>query len=247
MNILGVIPARYASTRFPGKPLTMINGVSMIERVYRQATLANSLSDVVVATDDARILDHVHQFGGKAVMTSANHPSGTDRCAEVLEKIPGAWDAVINIQGDEPYIQPEQIDLLASCFQMEDCKIATLVKLIDSESDLQNPNIPKVVVGIDGRALYFSRRPIPYFSDDKIAAALAHESFFRHIGIYGYRSEVLMQLAKLNPAPLELAESLEQLRWLSNGYSIHVKTTTAENHAVDTPQDVVKLERLFGR
>jgi 3-deoxy-manno-octulosonate cytidylyltransferase (CMP-KDO synthetase) len=247
MKILGVIPARYASTRFPGKPLTMINGVSMIERVYRQATLANSLSDVVVATDDARILDHVHQFGGKAVMTSANHPSGTDRCAEVLEKISGAWDAVINIQGDEPYIQPEQIDLLASCFQMEDCKIATLVKLIDSESDLQNPNIPKVVVGIDGRALYFSRRPIPYFSDDKIAAALTHESFFRHIGIYGYRSEVLMQLAKLNPAPLELAESLEQLRWLSNGYSIHVKTTTAENHAVDTPQDVVKLERLFGR
>ena len=247
MKILGVIPARYASTRFPGKPLTMINGVSMIERVYRQATLANSLTDVVVATDDSRILDHVKQFGGRVVMTSTKHPSGTDRCAEVLEKTPGDWDAVVNIQGDEPYIQPEQIDLLASCFQQEDCKIATLVKLLDLESDLHNPNIPKVVVGADGRALYFSRRPIPYFPDDKIAGALAHGSFYRHIGIYGYRSDILPLLAKLAPAPLELAESLEQLRWLSHGFSIHVKTTTSDNHAVDTPQDVVKLERLFGR
>ncbi|MFM7901278.1 MAG: 3-deoxy-manno-octulosonate cytidylyltransferase, partial [Bacteroidota bacterium] len=163
MKILGVIPARYASTRFPGKPLAIINGVSMIERVYKQATLANSLSDVVVATDDSRIFDHVHQFGGKVVMTSANHPSGTDRCAEVVQKMSGDLDAVINIQGDEPYIHPEQIDLVASCFLLEECNIATLVKLIDSESDLQNINIPKVVVGADGWALYFSRRPIPYF------------------------------------------------------------------------------------
>ncbi len=246
MKILGVIPARYGSTRFPGKPLVMINGVSMIERVYKQATLASTLSDVVVATDDTRIFDHVHLFGGKVVMTSANHPSGTDRCAEVVRKMSADWDAVVNIQGDEPYIQPEQIDLVASSFQLEECKIATLVKAIDSELDLNNPNIPKVVVGADGRALYFSRRPIPYFSDDKLAGALANGSFFRHIGIYGYRSDTLLRLAKLAPAPLELAESLEQLRWLSHGYSIHVKTTTAENHAVDAPADVVKLERLFG-
>lgn len=246
MKILGVIPARYGSTRFPGKPLVMINGVSMIERVYRQATLANSLSDVVVATDDPRIFDYVHQFGGKVVMTSANHPSGTDRCAEVVRKMSADWDAVVNIQGDEPYIQPEQIDLVASCFQLEECKIATLVKVIDSELDLNNPNIPKVVVGVDGRALYFSRRPIPYFPDDQVAVALANGSFLRHIGIYGYRSDILLHLANLVPAPLELAESLEQLRWLSNGFSIHVKTTTAENHAVDAPADVVKLERLFG-
>lgn len=246
MKILGVIPARYASTRFPGKPLVMINGVTMIERVYRQATLATSLSDVVVATDDSRIFDHVHQFGGKVVMTSTNHPSGTDRCAEVVQKMSAGWDAVVNIQGDEPYIHPEQIDMVASCFQLEECKIATLVKAIDSELDLNNPNIPKVVVGVDGRALYFSRRPIPYFSDDKIAGALANGSFLRHIGIYGYQSDTLLRLAKLAPSPLELAESLEQLRWLSNGYSIHVKTTTAENHAVDAPADVVKLERLFG-
>lgn len=246
MKILGVIPARFASTRFPGKPLAIINGVSMIERVYRQATLASSLSNVVVATDDDRIFDHVHQFGGKAVMTSANHPSGTDRCAEVLQKMSGDWDAVVNIQGDEPYIKPDQIDMVASCFQIEDCKIATLVKVMDSESDLQNPNIPKVVFGNDGRALYFSRSPIPYFSDDKIAAALSHGSYHRHIGIYGYRSAILVQLAKLSPTPLELAESLEQLRWLSNGYSIHMKITTDENHAVDTPEDVVKIERLFG-
>ncbi|MFM7824012.1 MAG: 3-deoxy-manno-octulosonate cytidylyltransferase [Bacteroidota bacterium] len=246
MKILGVIPARYASTRFPGKPLAIINGVSMIERVYKQATLANSLSDVVVATDDSRIFDHVHQFGGKVVMTSANHPSGTDRCAEVVQKMSGDLDAVINIQGDEPYIHPEQIDLVASCVLLEECNIATLVKVIDSESDLQNPNIPKVVVGADGRALYFSRRPIPYFPEDKITGALANGSFLRHIGIYGYRSDTLLQLAKLAPAPLELAEYLEQLRWLSNGYSIHVKTTAAENHAVDAPADVAKLERLFG-
>lgn len=245
MKILGVIPSRYASTRFPGKPLAMINGVSMIERVYRQATLANSLTDVVVATDDSRIFDHVHQFGGKVVMTSANHPSGTDRCAEVVQKMSAGWDAVVNIQGDEPYIHPEQIDMVSSCFQLEECKIATLVKAIDSELDLNNPNVPKVVVGTDGRALYFSRRPIPYFSDDKVAGALANGSFLRHIGIYGYRSDTLLSIAKLAPAPLELAESLEQLRWLSHGYSIHVKTTTAENHAVDAPADIVKLERLF--
>jgi 3-deoxy-manno-octulosonate cytidylyltransferase (CMP-KDO synthetase) len=245
MKILGVIPARYASTRFPGKPLALIHGISMIERVFGRASQATSLTEVVVATDDQRIYDHVISFGGKAVMTSEKHPSGTDRCAEVLEKHGSGWDAVINIQGDEPYIHPEQINQLGSCFENPECQIATLVKIISSEEELMNPNVPKVVLDNLGSALYFSRSPIPYVAKGSIKESVDSGVFHRHIGIYGYRPSTLNAISKLAPSPLEIIESLEQLRWLSNGYSIFTKTTDLDNHAVDMPADISKIEALF--
>lgn len=245
MKIVGIIPARFASTRFPGKPLAKINGVSMIERVYHQAKMAKHLFEVIVATDDDRILQHVTDFGGKAMMTSSQHPSGTDRCAEVLRQMGQEWDAIINIQGDEPYIHPEQIDQVASQLLLPGCQLATLVKAVTSHEEFVNVNIPKVVMGEQGQALYFSRQPIPYLAPANWDSAIANQQLFRHIGIYGYDAQTLQIISTLQPSTLERMESLEQLRWLAHGYTIQVGITQLDNHAVDVPEDVQRLEQIF--
>jgi len=240
--ILGIIPARYASTRFPGKPLVIIDGKPMIQRVYEQA-LKSELDAVVVATDDVRIADAVRSFGGNVVMTSENHPSGTDRCAEALENFKGDWKAVVNIQGDEPYIQPSQINAVASLLK-SGAPIATLVKKIDNVEELTNINSPKVVISSNGNALYFSRQPIPFQKGVDINDWLNHGTYYKHIGIYGYQSIVLPQLTLLKQGILEMAESLEQLRWLENGYSIMTAETTENTVAIDTPEDLLRLKSL---
>ncbi|MDQ3050183.1 MAG: 3-deoxy-manno-octulosonate cytidylyltransferase [Bacteroidota bacterium] len=245
MNVIGIIPARYASTRFPGKPLTLIHGKTMIRRVYERASLASRLSKVVVATDDKRIFDHVLQFGGEVVMTSSSHESGTDRCAEALQLIGGNFELVINIQGDEPYIYPEQIDLLIKCFDNKEAMIGTLIKPISDPTELGNRNIPKVVKDFQGWALYFSRLALPYYKPENLASLLEKQIFFKHIGIYGYRAALLPQLAALPQGILESSESLEQLRWLENGYRIMTAVSDHENIAVDTPSDVVLIEKRF--
>lgn len=239
--ILGVIPARFASTRFPGKPLVEIAGISMIRRVYEQALKSERLNKVVVATDDERIMEHVRAFGGAVSMTRPEHPSGTDRCAEVSEAFPEAeW--VINIQGDEPFIQPQQIDLLIETLLAPDSPgIATLAKKIESVEALDNPNIVKTVLSSTGEALYFSRFAIPYMRGVPAAQRLEHHDFYKHIGLYGFRKTILQQITALSPAALEKAESLEQLRWLENGYRIAVRTTDMETIGIDTPEDLAKL------
>jgi 3-deoxy-manno-octulosonate cytidylyltransferase (CMP-KDO synthetase) len=245
MNFIGIIPARFASTRFPGKPLAIIHGMSMIQRVVNQVEKA--LQDVVVATDDERIFAHVESFGGKALMTSPDHRSGTDRCREAFmiasEKQQRSWDVVINIQGDEPFIQPEQIRLLMSCFDRDETDIATLVKRIDKPEDLFNPNIPKVMMNRSGEAMYFSRSCIPYLRGTAPEDWFGKTDWFKHIGIYAYRVNVLQEITQLPASPPELAESLEQLRWLWNGYRIKTAVTTTENLAVDTPEDLERLLR----
>lgn len=240
MKILGIIPARYASTRFPGKPLVQIKGKSMIQRVYEQASKAKSLSDVIVATDDERIAAEVKSFGGKFILTGSNHLSGTDRCAEVATSVSG-YDAIINIQGDEPYIDPEQIDLLASCFNEKDVQLATLIKEIHTETELFNVNIPKVVINSKGEAIYFSRQTIPYIRNQEKENWLKAHQFYKHIGIYGYTYTILLEITKLSLSSLEIAESLEQLRWIENGYKIKTKVTEIETIAIDTPEDLIKI------
>ena len=238
-KILGVIPARYASTRFPGKPLVDIDGKTMIRRVYEQAKKAN-LNHVVVATDDERIANEVKSFGGEFIITSPNHQSGTDRCAEIAQKISG-FDIVINIQGDEPFINPYQISLLCSCFDDKNVKIATLVKAIKNNEELFNNNIPKVVLNSNNEAIYFSRQPIPFIRNaEKENWQTAHQ-FYKHIGIYGYRTQTLLEITQLSSSKLELAESLEQLRWIENGYPIKTKVTDIETIAIDTPEDLKKI------
>lgn len=240
MNIIGIIPARFGSTRFPGKPLVDIGGISMVERVYRQAMNSGVLSGVVVATDDQRIVDAVISFGGIAVLTDVRHPSGTDRCAEAVTLINGEFDAVINIQGDEPFIHPEQIRLLAGAISDQGAQIATLIKAIVSSDELFNPNQPKVVVSSTQEALYFSRQAIPFVKSVETRDWCQNHAFYKHIGIYAYRTTVLHELTKLPQGKLETAESLEQLRWLENGYRIRVRETVHETVAVDTPEDVGK-------
>lgn len=244
MNILGIIPARYASTRFPGKPLVDIAGKSMIQRVYEQAKKCADLAGLVVATDDERIFNHIIDFGGLAEMTSADHQSGTDRCAEVAAKHP-QYDVIINIQGDEPYIDPDQISKVASCFSDANTQIATLVKKVQNQQELFNPHSPKVVINKLSEAVYFSRSPIPHIRGQETQEWLAHFVFFKHIGIYGYRVDILRQITKLPVSPLEKAESLEQLRWIENGYRIKVAETELETFAIDTPEDLEKL--IFDR
>ncbi len=243
MRVAGIIPARYGSSRFPGKPLALIHGKSMIRRVYEQCTQATLLSEVVVATDDSRIFDHVSDFGGRVVMTSADHPSGTDRCAEASGLLETEPDVVINIQGDEPYIQPVQIDLLAAAFHNKECTIATLVRTAEVNDDLNNPNLVKVArSSVTGKALYFSRNLIPHIKDER---TLQDAPVFTHIGIYGYSKNTLNELTRLTETPLELAERLEQLRWLENGFTIHTLISDQQNHAVDHPEDIPRLEALF--
>ena len=246
MKFIGIIPARYASTRFPGKPLAMIGDRSMVMRVFDQATKASSLSEVVVATDDARIFDHVLTFGGKAVMTSDKHPCGTDRVNEAISKLlsnNGDPDeaVVINIQGDEPFIDPNAIDTLSASFANPEISIATLIKKITSTAELSNPNVVKVITGKSKRALYFSRSPLPFIRGVEVSDWITKHSYFKHIGIYAYRARVLGKLAGLPPTPLEKAEGLEQLRWLENGYVIHTIETDYESIAVDSPEDLLKI------
>jgi 3-deoxy-manno-octulosonate cytidylyltransferase (CMP-KDO synthetase) len=242
--ILGIIPARYASTRFPAKALVNIGGKSMIQRVVEQAQQARSLSRVVVATDDERIRAHVADFGGEVVMTSTHHQSGTDRCQEAVQQLGVAADYVVNIQGDEPFIQPRQIDLLTSVLD-GNTELATLVKAIDDPQTLQNPNSPKVVLSATGDALYFSRQAIPYLRGKPVEAWLDAHTYYKHIGLYAYRTDVLAQLTQLPPSLLEQAESLEQLRWLENGYRIRTVTTDLDSHGIDTPEDLEKVGQLF--
>jgi 3-deoxy-manno-octulosonate cytidylyltransferase (CMP-KDO synthetase) len=242
MNIIGIIPARYGSTRFPGKPLVNINGKSMIQRVYEQCLKSTRLSKVVIATDDERIVKHAAEFDGHVVMTSPQHLSGTDRCAEIILKESSKWDAVINIQGDEPYIHPEQIDLLCSCFELKDVSIATLVKKITSQEELFNHNNVKVVMNRRKEAIYFSRSPIPYNRNFPEEEWLKHSNYYKHIGIYGYRTTVLSEISKLSKTNLEVTESLEQLRWIENGYVIHAAETMLESVAIDTPEDLEKVK-----
>lgn len=228
MRITGIIPARYASSRFPGKPLTLIDGRPMIQHVYEQCKKSSYLNDVIIATDDDRIADAVDQFGGKYMMTSTDHLSGTDRCAEVCTKI--ETDAVINIQGDEPRIHPEQIDQIAQLL-LNQAPICTLARMINSEA-AQDYNIVKLVKTIQNKALYFSRHSIPFYSTDP---------YLQHIGIYGYQKEILLKISELAPTSLELSEKLEQLRWLENGFDIFIDITEHENISIDIPEDLHKL------
>ncbi len=248
MNILAIIPARYASSRFPGKPLALVNGKPMIQRVYEQASKA--FENVCVATDDQRIYDAVVNFGGKAVMTSENHSSGTDRCFEALNNFSResgkSYDIVVNVQGDEPYIQPEQLKLLGDCFADENVEIATLVKRVRDKEEFLNHNAPKVVIDKNNFALYFSRAPIPYPRDLEITDSLvAGTTLYRHIGLYGYRSGTLAKICAMEQGFLEKTEKLEQLRWLENGLKIKVAETDLETYAVDTPEDLDFINSKF--
>lgn len=242
MKILGIIPSRYASSRFPGKPLVDIGGKTMIQRVYEQASLSKSLTEVLVATDDERIFNHVSSFGGKVIMTSPNHFTGTERCAEVAEKYLQNWDLIVNIQGDEPFIQPSQIDMLSNCFDDENTQIATLAKKIENLEELENQNVVKLVFAKSGMAIYFSRFPIPFVRNIDIKESkLEKHSFYKHIGLYAYRAEALKKITRLNPSALELAESLEQLRWMENGMGIKVGITEFDSTGIDTPEDLLKI------
>ncbi|MCD8167577.1 MAG: 3-deoxy-manno-octulosonate cytidylyltransferase [Bacteroides sp.] len=243
MRFLGIIPARYASTRFPGKPLALLGGKSVIQRVYEQ--VADILDDVYVATDDERIFEAVRSFSGKVVMTSCKHRSGTDRCWEAYQKIGEQYDVVINVQGDEPFITAGQIRTLMECFSHRQIEIATLIKPFtesDSLETLENPNSPKVVVNKEKHALYFSRSIIPYLRNVDKGEWLKVHTYYKHIGMYGFRPEVLGEITLLPPSSLEIAESLEQLRWLENGYRIKVGTTTEETIGIDTPEDLERAE-----
>jgi len=239
MNIIGIIPSRYGSSRFPGKPLVNIEGKPMIQRVYEQAKKCDSLSDVIVATDDQRIADAVKGFDGKVVLTSEQHQNGTERCAEAVEQNKTA-DAVINIQGDEPFIHPEQIDAVARLLA-DGADIATLVKRLDKFKDYLSPNIVKVAVSAQNKALFFSRSPLPFIRDEFTHDYFAQHVFYKHIGIYGYKTAVLKQLVQLPYSALEDAEKLEQLRWLDNGYAVSVAETTHESIAIDVPSDLLKV------
>jgi 3-deoxy-manno-octulosonate cytidylyltransferase (CMP-KDO synthetase) len=241
MKILGLIPARYGSTRFEGKPLVDIAGKTMIRRVVEQVSQAKQLAAVAVATDDLLIAEEVQRFGGQVIMTSTDHMNGTSRCAEAVNKMGGAYDVVINIQGDEPFIQPEQIDLLASLFQDASTRIGTLIKPLKNAADLDNPNIIKVVLDQQGNGMYFSRSAIPYIRGVDVTEWLQRQTFYKHIGIYGYRTAVLQKLIGLKPGILEQVESLEQLRWLEHGYAIRTALTHLETISIDVPADLEKL------
>ena len=243
MKFIGIIPARYASTRFPGKPLAILGGKTVIQRVYEQAS--SVLEEVYVATDDERILQAVEQFGGRAVMTRADHKSGTDRIEEAAEKIGTDADVIINVQGDEPFIQPSQIETMMRLFDNPTTQIGTLGKRFDSIEATLNPNSPKIVTDLQGFALYFSRSIIPFVRGKEQTEWLKSYPFLKHLGLYAYRREVLHEVTQLPQSPLELAESLEQLRWLENGYRIRVGLTDVETVGIDTPEDLERAEEFL--
>ena len=243
MKYIAVIPARYASTRFPGKPLAVLGGKTVIQRVCEQAS--SVLSEVYVATDDERIFRAVEAFGGRAVMTRADHKSGTDRIEEAVEKIGTDADVVINIQGDEPFIQPAQIETLMHLFDAPETQIGTLGKPFETIEAAMNPNSPKIVTDRRGFALYFSRSIIPYIRGIDQEQWLGHYPFLKHLGVYAYRREVLAEVTRLPQSALEKAESLEQLRWLENGYRIRVGITDMETVGIDTPDDLTRAEQFL--
>lgn len=243
MKILGIIPSRYKSTRFPGKPLAMIGSKTMIHRVYIQASQA--FDDVVVATDDDRIFNEVKSFGGKAVMTSESHQSGTDRCAEAskkyCEETGKTFDAVINIQGDEPFVRPDQLTSLGNLFADKNVEIATLVKEAKTSEEVFSENTAKVIINTNQEAVYFSRSPIPFMRGTNKDEWVKNHVYYRHIGVYAYRYDILQKITLLPQSSLELTEKLEQDRWIENGYKIKVCKTDFEGLAVDTPEDLQKI------
>jgi 3-deoxy-manno-octulosonate cytidylyltransferase (CMP-KDO synthetase) len=241
MKIIGLIPARFASTRFPGKPLADIAGQTMIQRVLHRVQDAEIFSQVCVATDDLRIFDHVCELGFEAIMTSDKHQSGTDRCADALTKLNSQADAVVNIQGDEPFVHPDQLQTLADLIALPHVGIATLIKPITDPLQLADPNKVKVVRTRDGRALYFSRQAIPFQRDKNHMDWLSGHTYYKHLGLYAYKTEVLKELVKIPISPLEHAESLEQLRWLENGSTIYTGITELETPSIDTPEDLLAL------
>lgn len=243
MKFIGIIPARYASTRFPGKPLALLGGKPVIQHVYEK--VAAVLEAAYVATDDERIYDVVKSFGGQVVMTRTDHKSGTDRIEEAIEKIGGEWDVVVNVQGDEPFVAKSQLDTICHCFDDPTTQIATLGKPFESMEAVQNPNSPKIVVDNMGFAMYFSRSVIPYVRGKEMSSWLTHYPFLKHLGIYAYRKDVLRQVTQLPQSSLEIAESLEQLRWLQNGFKIKVGTTDVETVGIDTPQDLERAEEFL--
>ena len=243
MKFIGIIPARYASTRFPGKPLALLGGKPVIQHVYEK--VAAVLEAAYVATDDERIYDVVKSFGGQVVMTRTDHKSGTDRIEEAIEKIGGEWDVVVNVQGDEPFVAKSQLDTICHCFDDPTTQIATLGKPFESMEAVQNPNSPKIVVDNMGFAMYFSRSVIPYVRGKEKSSWLTHYPFLKHLGIYAYRKDVLRQVTQLPQSSLEIAESLEQLRWLQNGFKIKVGTTDVETVGIDTPQDLEHAEEFL--
>lgn len=243
MKFIGIIPARYASTRFPGKPLALLGGKPVIQHVYEK--VAAVLEAAYVATDDERIYDVVKSFGGQVVMTRTDHKSGTDRIEEAIEKIGGEWDVVVNVQGDEPFVAKSQLDTICHCFDDPTTQIATLGKPFESMEAVQNPNSPKIVVDNMGFAMYFSRSVIPYVRGKEKSSWLTHYPFLKHLGIYAYRKDVLRQITQLPQSSLEIAESLEQLRWLQNGFKIKVGTTDVETVGIDTPQELERAEEFL--
>lgn len=243
MKFIGIIPARYASTRFPGKPLALLGGKPVIQHVYEK--VAAVLEAAYVATDDERIYDVVKSFGGQVVMTRTDHKSGTDRIEEAIEKIGGEWDVVVNVQGDEPFVAKSQLDTICHCFDDPTTQIATLGKPFESMEAVQNPNSPKIVVDNMGFAMYFSRSVIPYVRGKEKSSWLTHYPFLKHLGIYAYRMDVLRQVTQLPQSSLEIAESLEQLRWLQNGFKIKVGITDVETVGIDTPQDLERAEEFL--
>jgi 3-deoxy-manno-octulosonate cytidylyltransferase (CMP-KDO synthetase) len=242
MKVLGIIPARFESSRFPGKPLIDLKGKSMIQRVYEGAKKSNRIAEIIVATDDQRIFDEVIRFGGKVMMTKDDHPSGTDRCAEVARKFP-EMDVVINIQGDEPLVDYRQLEQLIDVFENQETQIATLGNFSVSKDDIENPNRIKIVVNHNNQALYFSRSAIP--NTNHRTGTTPSYPFMRHIGLYAYRSEVLQKLTTLPPTLLEQTESLEQLRWMFYGFPIQVVNTEIETPNIDVPEDVEKVLHLL--
>ncbi len=236
MKVIGIIPARYASSRFPGKPLAKLGGKYVIQRVVEQVGAV--LDDVYVATDDERIYNTVTSMGAKAVMTRSDHQSGTDRIAEALEKIGGNFDVVVNIQGDEPFIQKSQIETVVACFNDADTQIATLGKKFATIEEAKNPNSPKIILDNRSYAMYFTRALAPYIRGKEESQWIDVYPFLKHIGLYAYRTEVLRELTKLPQSPLEIVEGLEQLRWLQNGYKIKVGLTEVETVGIDTPEDL---------
>lgn len=246
LKFIAIIPARYASTRFPGKPLAQLGGKAVIERVYEQ--VSGVVENVVVATDDERIYDAVKAFGGRVVMTSTEHKSGTDRCWEAYQKQGEEFDVVINVQGDEPFIAHSQLKAIMACFEDEATDIATLVKPFTEEDGLaalENPNSPKVVLDKQSRAIYFSRSVIPYLRGVEREQWLKTHTYYKHIGMYAFRADVLREVTSLAQSPLELAESLEQLRWLENGYKIGVGISNVETVGIDTPEDLQRAEAFL--
>ena len=246
MKVIAIIPARYASTRFPGKPLAILGGKTVIRRVWEQ--VSRVIDDVAVATDDRRIAEAVEAFGGRAVITSPDHRSGTDRCYEAYCLIGREYDVVVNVQGDEPFISPSQIRALTACFDDESTDIATLVKPFapsDGIEALENPNSPKVVIDNESRAIYFSRSVIPYLRGVERSEWLARHTFYKHIGMYAFRRDALREVTSLPQSSLERAESLEQLRWLENGYKIGVGITDIETVGIDTPEDLARAEEFL--